>query len=320
MPLLISQDILGSINKEIEKCNESFIVISAFCKLSLIKYFDSRLSSRVSEKKLIVRMKPEDVIKGATDLELYDYCKENGWTLYFKLDLHAKTYVFDHVRCIVGSANATTSGLSVGGVGNYEMAATNSLDEEDRKVIAKLVDYSVRMSDEIYQIMKDCIASYDGLKDLDSIKWPEEITRYNQLDFSVLFTEDFPSERSPFSVNESEFNYWDDISKITKKEAMYTLNYILVNSMKLLHPFMPFITEEIYTTLCPNEESIMISAWPTEKEELNFKNEEEQIEEPEIIEIPAHKFFIAGQFHPEFKSRPFAAAPLFDALVKVCLD
>ncbi|MBR1544853.1 MAG: hypothetical protein IJ638_02830, partial [Alphaproteobacteria bacterium] len=40
---------------------------------------------------------------------------------------------------------------------------------------------------------------------------------------------------------------------------------------------------------------------------------------PEIIEIPAHKFFIAGQFHPEFKSRPFAAAPLFDALVKVCL-
>ena len=40
---------------------------------------------------------------------------------------------------------------------------------------------------------------------------------------------------------------------------------------------------------------------------------------PEIIEIPSHKFFIAGQFHPEFKSRPFDAAPLFDALVKVCL-
>ncbi len=40
---------------------------------------------------------------------------------------------------------------------------------------------------------------------------------------------------------------------------------------------------------------------------------------PEIIEIPAHKFFIAVQFHPEFKSRPFAVAPLFDALVKICL-
>ena len=40
---------------------------------------------------------------------------------------------------------------------------------------------------------------------------------------------------------------------------------------------------------------------------------------PEIIEIPQHKFFIAGQFHPEFKSRPFAPSPIFDALVKACL-
>lgn len=40
---------------------------------------------------------------------------------------------------------------------------------------------------------------------------------------------------------------------------------------------------------------------------------------PEIIEIPSHKFFIAGQFHPEFKSRPFESAPLFNALIKACL-
>jgi CTP synthase len=41
---------------------------------------------------------------------------------------------------------------------------------------------------------------------------------------------------------------------------------------------------------------------------------------PEIIEIPSHKFFIAGQFHPEFKSRPSSPAPLFDALIKTALD
>jgi len=37
---------------------------------------------------------------------------------------------------------------------------------------------------------------------------------------------------------------------------------------------------------------------------------------PEVIEIPGHAFFIAGQFHPEFKSRPFRAHPLFKAFVK----
>ena len=40
---------------------------------------------------------------------------------------------------------------------------------------------------------------------------------------------------------------------------------------------------------------------------------------PEIIEIPSHKFFVACQFHPEFKSRPFSPAPLFGALVKACI-
>ncbi|MDR0804150.1 MAG: CTP synthase [Rickettsiales bacterium] len=39
---------------------------------------------------------------------------------------------------------------------------------------------------------------------------------------------------------------------------------------------------------------------------------------PEIIEIPKHRFFIAGQFHPEFQSSPYTAHPLFSAFVKAC--
>lgn len=47
-----------------------------------------------------------------------------------------------------------------------------------------------------------------------------------------------------------------------RKEALYVLNYTLTNAMKLLHPFMPFISEEIYQSLADTEESIMISSWP----------------------------------------------------------
>ena len=46
----------------------------------------------------------------------------------------------------------------------------------------------------------------------------------------------------------------------------------------MLHPFMPFITEEIYMNLRHNDESIMISAWPKYDENRNFKKEEEDIE------------------------------------------
>ena len=69
-----------------------------------------------------------------------------------------------------------------------------------------------------------------------------------------------------------------DMTNETRDEALYTLNEILKISLKLLHPFMPFITEEIYMNLKHNDESIMISAWPKYDERNNYKQEEEDIE------------------------------------------
>ena len=64
----------------------------------------------------------------------------------------------------------------------------------------------------------------------------------------------------------------------TKAAALYTLKTVLIESLKLLHPYMPFITEEIFCNLQDEEESIMISDWPVYKEEYNFPVEENAIE------------------------------------------
>ncbi len=63
----------------------------------------------------------------------------------------------------------------------------------------------------------------------------------------------------------------------TKAAALWTLKTVLTNALKLLHPYMPFITEEIYRNLT-GEESIMISAWPEFKAEWNFQKEEAEVE------------------------------------------
>ena len=60
--------------------------------------------------------------------------------------------------------------------------------------------------------------------------------------------------------------------------ALWTLQTVLINALKLLHPYMPFITEEIFCTLQDEEESIMISDWPVYKEEWNFTADEKAIE------------------------------------------
>ena len=64
----------------------------------------------------------------------------------------------------------------------------------------------------------------------------------------------------------------------TKAAVLWTLKTVLIQSLKLLHPFMPFITEEIFCNLQEEEESIMISDWPVYKEEWNFALEENSIE------------------------------------------
>ena len=64
----------------------------------------------------------------------------------------------------------------------------------------------------------------------------------------------------------------EDESRYT---VQFILNYVLCTSLKLLHPFMPFITEEIYSKLYHKPESIMMTEFPKYKEELDLKNEEE---------------------------------------------
>ena len=56
--------------------------------------------------------------------------------------------------------------------------------------------------------------------------------------------------------------------------ALWTLRMVLTEALKLLHPFMPFITEEIFCTLHPQEESIMLAEWPQYKQDLSHPEEE----------------------------------------------
>ena len=64
----------------------------------------------------------------------------------------------------------------------------------------------------------------------------------------------------------------------SQNAALWTLKNVLIDALKLLHPYMPFITEEIFCTLQSQEESIMISRWPEYTESRNFAEDEKDIE------------------------------------------
>ena len=64
----------------------------------------------------------------------------------------------------------------------------------------------------------------------------------------------------------------------TRAAALWTLKQVLINALKLMHPFMPFITEELFMHIQDEEETIMTSQWPVYKEEWNFKENEAEID------------------------------------------
>ena len=64
----------------------------------------------------------------------------------------------------------------------------------------------------------------------------------------------------------------------TKNVAIWTLKTVLIDALKLLHPYMPFITEEIFCNIQDEEESIMISSWPVHRDKFDFPQQEKAIE------------------------------------------
>ena len=89
----------------------------------------------------------------------------------------------------------------------------------------------------------------------------------------------------------------------TRNTAQYVLNKVLGDSLKLLHPFMPFITEKIYRCLYNDDESIMISKYPEYNEKDIYENEEKFIEEIKAIVVEIRNIRANMNVHPSKKSK-----------------
>ncbi len=71
---------------------------------------------------------------------------------------------------------------------------------------------------------------------------------------------------------------YDTDDAASQNAALWTLQTVLIDALKLLHPYMPFITEEIFCSLQAKEESIMISSWPVYRQERCYEAQERAIE------------------------------------------
>lgn len=204
MSILVSKEILDAIYSELSSAQKSVQMISAFCKLDTLKNLESHINPCVLEKKLLVRFRLSDLISGATDFKILDYCLNNEWKVFIRFDLHAKTYIVDNSRGIIGSANMTASGLELKNSGNYEMASFVKVEEDDIHKIEILFENSIKVTDEIIKIMRmQYEETKENGKNVESVEWSDDIKNLAQPKVNTLFSYDLPeTDKTDFSYGE----------------------------------------------------------------------------------------------------------------------
>jgi len=208
MSLLFSNEILDSVKKELRSATDSVQIITAYCKTSSLLYLNGCIDESVHNKNLLVRFRLDDIVKGSTDFDIVENALRNGWNVYIRFDLHAKTYIVDNKRGLVGSANATNSGLSIGKSGNMEMATLVDIEDKDIEKINKLYNDAILVDNDLLEKMKIQIESLSVNEKKETCIWDSTITTLFNPHIDTLFSYELPEE---FDLQDGEyFSFLDE--------------------------------------------------------------------------------------------------------------
>lgn len=194
MSILLSNEIILAVTRELKNATESVQIITAYCKENAIRQLNRHISDCVAEKRIMLRFRLDDIVKGSTDFSVIDFCRSQGWKVFIRFDLHAKTYIVDGKRGFIGSANATNAGLSLIRYGNMEMGMLTDIDEADMKKIEALYTDAILIDDEIYCKLKKQYQSLTEYKSEKQYTWSDEIKKLFNPKITTLFSHEFPDK------------------------------------------------------------------------------------------------------------------------------
>lgn len=202
MAILLSNEIINAVLEELKNAENSVQIITAYCKKNALNILNSVISNEVNNKRLLVRFRLDDLLKGSTDFDILEYGLQNGWDIFLRFDLHAKTYIVDNKRGLVGSANVTNSGLNIGKAGNMEMATFVDVEAEDVEKINGLFDDAIHVDDELVAKMKQQFYSIETAEKQKGHSWNIEITKLFNPSINTLFSYELPED---FEFIEGEY-------------------------------------------------------------------------------------------------------------------
>ena len=198
--LLDQNEIIPRIKSIVDENTKEVIISSAYIKSALLEELQSTFKNK--EVRIYVQWKLNDLINGASDIDVYLICKKNEWKLFRNDQIHAKFILIDNSIVILGSSNYTLSGTGRNR-NNIERNYLVSLDTEEVNNLLKDFSHSTKINDKIYGEMKSFIDNQVPEREYEHLKFEDSIFNEDQEDYNEPFSFEL---LPPFRPNDNSFD------------------------------------------------------------------------------------------------------------------
>jgi hypothetical protein len=206
------------------KENETITLFSAYIKLNELK--EINVDNKI--KQIVVRWEIEDLCKSVSDIEVYNYCKENNIALFRNTRLHMKILWNNNFNVVYGSANISGKGVGEKGTFNFELNGFSKIDHTDIQYFYDIIQKSNLVDDNLYIKIKTLVDQIS----IPQIQFPEIILEDNK-NFNFLLSQ-LPMTYSPNIVIDS-FLLQND-AKSSNPDIKYIVHDMILYNLYDLEP------------------------------------------------------------------------------------
>jgi len=175
--LLDSSDFSQKLQKSIQTAQSTLLIASAFIKheaVSKLSFLDENIDVIV-----ISRWQKRDLLSGASDIEVFNFCKSKGWKFGISLNYHGKLYLIDSKEIYLGSANFTLRGLSLTDICNIEFGTVIPVNRADLDKIDQFLHTEITWIDDhnFHLIEQEYIASKKIKEPISDAHWSTDLNK-----------------------------------------------------------------------------------------------------------------------------------------------
>ena len=131
------------------KNQQSLVFFSAFIKKRALEWLAEVINPE-TKVTVVSRWQKADLVSGASDLEIFEFCRNKNWDFKILNDLHSKLYLLNENKIFLGSANLTSKGFNISSQGNIEIGTEIEATPEDLQLIQNLLDDAIFVDQNLY--------------------------------------------------------------------------------------------------------------------------------------------------------------------------